>query len=143
MRKFLALQWILLIVGIRVLTVCEFDCELPQSLLDKLKLRLQLNVQKIQIKSRCLLFSDFNYKNFSCKYLKIRWKSLFGELQYCIEDGQLSYQEERFYAINGRLYGRFGKIRGFLNLKNDTVLIVLFDTNNKNKKEKHKKGGVL
>ena len=121
MRKFLALQWILLIVGISVLTVCEFDCELPQSLLDKLKLRLQLNVQKIQIKSRCLLFSNFNYKNFSCKYLKIRWKSLFGELQYCIEDGQLSYQEERFYAINGRLYGRFGKIRGFLNLKNDTI----------------------
>ena len=121
MRKFLALQWILLIVGISVLTVCEFDCKLPQGLLDKLKLRFQINVQKIQIKSRCITFSDFNYKNFSCKCLKISWKPLFREFQYFIEDGNLSYQGEGFYAINGRLYGGFGKIRGFLTLKSCTI----------------------
>jgi len=126
MRKFLVFQWILLVVGISVLIFCEFDCELPQGLLDKLKLRLQINVQKIQIKSRCITFSDFNYKNFSCKRLKIRWKSLFGEFQYFIEDGHLSYQGEHFYDIKGRLYGQFGKIRGFLELKNDTIKTMQF-----------------
>lgn len=121
MRKFLALQWILLIAGISVLTVCKFDCELPQELLDKLKLYLQVNIQKIQIEPHCITLSNFNYKNFSCKHLKISWKSLLGELQYYIEDGCLFYQNKHFYTINGRLYGRFGKIRGFLDLKGDTI----------------------
>ena len=77
MRKFLALQWILLIIGIGVLIFCEVDCEIPQGFLDKLKLRLQINVQKIHVKSHYITLSNFNYKNFLIYYYQQFYYSKF------------------------------------------------------------------
>lgn len=121
MRKFLALQWIFLVIGISVLMFSEFNCKLPQCLLNKLKFRLHAEVQNIYIKSCCITLLNVHYKNFFCKRLEIRWKALFKDWQCFIEEGQWSFRNENFYAINGCLYGKFGKIRGFLDLKNDFI----------------------
>ncbi len=121
MKKFLVLQLFLFILGLGILFFSEIDFEIPQKLLDKINRQFQVNIQKLYLRSRCIILRELNSKSFSCKQLEIRWKSFFSNFQCLVEDGCYFTKNGKFYAINGRFYGRIGRVCGYLNLKSDVI----------------------
>lgn len=121
MRKFLVLQLFLFILGLGILFLSKIECEIPQKLLDKINHRFQINIQKLYLRSHAIIFQELNSKDFSCKQLEIRWKSFFSNFQFHIKDGCYIVKNEKFYAINGYIYKRMGKVCGYLHLKNDVI----------------------